>query len=115
MRKILLLLWAIVAMAVMACEENNTSYGSTFEEIDSEIIDSSPATVEISEECIAAAGMTEMKLIVVRPMGQMERGAMAYMYIPHPWRHIKMLRKNSRRVWPFWVSMTFIFLQGRKG
>jgi hypothetical protein len=60
MRKILLLLWAIVAMAVMACEENNTSYGSTFEEIDSEIIDSSPATVEISEECIAAAGMTEM-------------------------------------------------------
>ena len=32
MRKILLLLWAIVAMAVMACEENNTSYGSTFEE-----------------------------------------------------------------------------------
>lgn len=57
--KNVLLLWAIVVIAVMACEEKNAIYGSTFEEIKSEIIDNSPTTVEISEECIVAAGMTE--------------------------------------------------------
>ena len=54
-----LLLWGIIAIAISACKENHTGYGSTFKEIEHEIINSSPTTVEISEECIAAAEMTE--------------------------------------------------------
>ncbi len=58
MKRILLLV-AVVFMAFSACESNNTSYGSTYEEIQDQIIDNSRKDVLVTDECIAAANITE--------------------------------------------------------
>jgi hypothetical protein len=42
-----------------ACDDTNHAYGSTFDEIQSEIIDEGDTTTEITAECIAAAEVTE--------------------------------------------------------
>ncbi len=52
-----LLLSILVGMTISACEENNTSYGSTYEEIKNEIIDE--GNMGVSEECIEAARITK--------------------------------------------------------
>lgn len=59
MMKKFLLLIAIVSMACSACENNSPGYGSTYEEIKGQIIDNSQKDIPVTDECIAAANITE--------------------------------------------------------